>query len=118
MSSEKVKEYQKKYHKEYHQARYKSNRNYFIEKAKAGRKKRFQKFLEIYGPQMICECGEKDKRCIDWHHVDPKTKTALIPYLVKYRSWKLVEEEIKKCIPICANCHRKLHYSDFFCAID
>lgn len=25
------------------------------------------------------------------------------------RSWKRVMEEIKKCDPVCVNCHRKLH---------
>jgi hypothetical protein len=53
------------------------------------------------------ECGENDPACLDFHHVDPSTKKYLITKIRKCRN--LLREELKKCIVLCANCHRKHH---------
>lgn len=46
----------------------------------------------------------------DFHHLDP-TQKDINPALAFMRSWEKVEEEvIKKCVLLCANCHRKRHY--------
>ena len=53
-------------------------------------------------------CGESEKACIDFHHVDPSTKSFSISgngYVAK----QAVLEELKKCVCLCANCHRKVH---------
>ncbi len=52
-------------------------------------------------------CNEKTPCCLDFHHLE--NKTDMISDLVKSKSWKKIEAEIKKCIVVCANCHRKLH---------
>lgn len=59
--------------------------------------------------------GSKCQRCgydtylgaLDFHHIDPTIKE----FTVGNRDFKLEEcvEEIKKCVMICANCHRELH---------
>ena len=53
-------------------------------------------------------CGEPDPDLIDWHHVDPTTKKLNIRGCggVSETSWWL---EVLKCIPLCCNCHRKIH---------
>ena len=53
-------------------------------------------------------CGESSKCCLDFHHIDPKTKERRISYL---RSIKKIDAEIAKCIVLCSNCHRKLHHN-------
>jgi hypothetical protein len=59
----------------------------------------------------FCEkCGESDNACLDWHHTDPTQKEAAVSYLLFNNSKKTILEEIKKCICLCSNCHRKLHY--------
>lgn len=45
----------------------------------------------------------------DFHHVDPETKDYNIGGMVN-RPWPLVEEELDKCIMVCANCHRLIHW--------
>lgn len=56
-------------------------------------------------------CNIEDWRVLDFHHVDPKKKKATVSRLVcKGYGKKLIQREIKKCIIICANCHRKSHY--------
>jgi hypothetical protein len=52
-------------------------------------------------------------RCInalEFHHVDPTTKAGSPSYLVMRAKWETVEKELEKCILICANCHREIHY--------
>jgi hypothetical protein len=63
-----------------------------------------------------CEsCGESDWRCIDLHHIDPVTKTTPRGGISQciYRGWSIERmiEEIKKCRPLCVNCHRMEHSS-------
>lgn len=57
-------------------------------------------------------CPENDFRCLDFHHIDPETKLASVSNLVVRKfSAEKIDEEIKKCIVLCANCHRKQHAS-------
>ena len=53
-------------------------------------------------------CGEKDPRCLEFHHRDPETKRFnLTSHGCRTKS---LDDEVKKCIVLCANCHAKLHY--------
>ena len=54
-------------------------------------------------------CKESDPCCLDFHHVDPSKKDLAIAKLVSHKSKVKMLEEIKKCIVVCANCHRKIH---------
>lgn len=53
-------------------------------------------------------CGEGDPRCLDYHHIDPKTKLMTCADFFRMNCKKKLIEEIKKCELLCANCHRKL----------
>jgi hypothetical protein len=45
--------------------------------------------------------------CYDFHHINPKSfELNSENYL---RSLKAIFKEIRKCIIVCANCHRKIH---------
>jgi len=59
-----------------------------------------------------CEhCGLRDTKHLeiyDYHHTDPKTKLFQVGSL-KGRQWKEILEESKKCLLLCANCHRMEH---------
>ena len=53
-------------------------------------------------------CGIIDDPCIyDIHHIDPSEKDFTISS--KIRSWSSLVDEAKKCILLCAPCHRKHH---------
>ena len=55
-------------------------------------------------------CGESEKCCIDFHHIDESTKVAEVATLLRQTSKReIILEEVNKCITLCANCHRKLH---------
>jgi hypothetical protein len=51
-------------------------------------------------------CGEKDPSKLVFHHTRPKNKTASINTLIRRGvSWKVILEEIRKCIVLCKKCH-------------
>ncbi len=62
-----------------------------------------------------CACGESDPICLDFHHIDPSTKTTPRGGIsqVIFQNWSIkhILEEISKCGVICANCHRCEHVS-------
>lgn len=62
---------------------------------------------------LSCEhCGENHTACIDFHHKDPHDKEIAVSDALRMR-WpeEKVRAEIAKCMVLCANCHRKLHYN-------
>lgn len=59
------------------------------------------------------KCSEKHPACLEFHHLDPSQKefeisTAMANNLSLVR----IKSEIAKCIILCANCHRKLHWEE------
>ncbi len=57
------------------------------------------------------QCSETDPACLDFHHLDGDEKEMTISHMITYGySKNRVKEEIRKCILLCANCHRKEHY--------
>ena len=57
-----------------------------------------------------CCCGvEYNSVVMDLHHKDPSIKDAHISKLMKSCSYQKLQEEIDKCVVLCANCHRMIH---------
>lgn len=59
-----------------------------------------------------CEiCGYNT--CIDaleFHHLNPEEKDFGIGGDGSTKSFEKIKKELDKCIMLCANCHRELHY--------
>jgi len=45
----------------------------------------------------------------DFHHIDPSKKDYQ-PSASLDRNWEIASLELDKCILICSNCHRELHF--------
>jgi hypothetical protein len=54
------------------------------------------------------KCGDKRHYVIDAHHLDPSEKEFSIGTSI--RGLNITKKELEKCIPLCSNCHRELHY--------
>ena len=65
--------------------------------------------LRQYKLQHPCSCGENNPVCLDFHHTDNNKEFGVSSS--RNRSWEIILKEIKKCVVICSNCHRKLHAS-------
>jgi len=98
--------YKRAWNKQYYQ------KNKIKEKERiAKRKKEISEWFMGYKSRLMCErCGEKETICLEFHHIKERDKDF---NLGQVKSWgwgkKRIEKEIKKCIVLCANCHRKLH---------
>ena len=53
-------------------------------------------------------CNEKESIVLDLHHLDPSKKDANPSSLVS-GSRERLKDEIRKCVVLCSNCHRKVH---------
>lgn len=78
-------------------------------KAVAKRRKKI-KFLAVEykgGKCQIC----KYFKCIDaleFHHINPKNKSFGLGDKGYTRAWNKVQQELDKCVLLCANCHREV----------
>lgn len=54
-------------------------------------------------------CGyKKCNAALEFHHVNPKTKSFGLSKTGQTRSWEIIKVELDKCILVCANCHREI----------
>jgi hypothetical protein len=58
-------------------------------------------------------CSEDHIATLDFHHLDPSEKEIGLNQAIR-RKWSLekIKGELEKCIILCSNCHRKLHYEE------
>ena len=82
-------------------------RKFFVDKRRKDLK---QQALEYKGKK--CKlCGySKCEEALAFHHLDAKKKDFAISGDGFTRSWKRIQQELDKCILICANCHAELHH--------
>jgi predicted HNH restriction endonuclease len=56
-------------------------------------------------------CGyNKYQGALEFHHLDPKAKDFNPSRLKGYSFDERIKKELDKCILVCANCHREIHY--------
>jgi len=76
--------------------------------AVARRNKRHEKRNYINSLKTPCViCDEPDPIVLDWHHIDPSTKEMGLNQMDK--PLQTLVAETKKCVTLCANCHRRIH---------
>jgi hypothetical protein len=97
-------------HKEYRRQHYLKNREKYIKLAADGGDN-FRTWWAEYRKQFVCSCGESHPGCIDFHHPNDN-KSANVSKLVIDKCKTKLLTEIEKCIPLCANCHRKHHWNE------
>jgi hypothetical protein len=90
---------------------YINNKKTYIDKARQNIKTKIENF-EKYKSTLKCEkCGENHPAVLDFHHLDPSKKEFQIGNGTKKGIEKMLKE-IEKCIILCSNCHRKLHWEE------
>ena len=91
---------------------YARNKKSVGDKVKAYKTKLRQAW-KAYKATLVCAvCGENDPAALDFHHAvrDPSNKKLHI--LLRNGAYDSAYEETKKCIVLCANCHRKHHQKE------
>lgn len=74
------------------------------------RKRESKKFIDSFKTE-CSECGEKHPATLEFHHLDSTEKEFEISQAVGY-DYKRIEKEIAKCIILCSNCHRIVHWEE------
>ena len=105
-------ELKKKKHKEYSRKHYEGNYAKRREAINARRKKLKGEWDEFKATLKCAKCGFNHHAALDFHHEDPTTKEGNVNRYVSNAQYKRAYEEIKKCIVLCANCHRIHHYEE------
>jgi hypothetical protein len=88
---------------------YKKYSRRVFESKKRSRIKRKKELIEVLGGK-CCRCGYS--RCfaaLEFHH-NVGDKEGDVAHIIKNRSKEKALKEIKKCILLCANCHREAHH--------
>jgi len=76
------------------------------------RKRQLQQwFLELKQGYKCVVCSEDYPPCLDFHHENSDDKDVGVGHMAsKGFSKARILKEIEKCVCVCANCHRKIHY--------
>ena len=81
---------------------------------KIGKEKYRQKWRDYKATLSCIQCGENHPATFDFHHVVRLPDNKKVNKLLTNGSYKAALKEIEeRCIVLCANCHRKLHDSEF-----
>ena len=103
--------YCKECDREYHRQHYLNHKQYYKTKAKKYRKQYKEWFKSLKQELSCASCNEDHIACLVFHHLDPSKKDFDVSKCTRNQYSKLkVLQEIEKCVVLCSNCHRKLHY--------
>lgn len=87
---------------------YADRREYLLLAVSKRRRALKQKAINAFGGKCML-CGyDKYPSVLDFHHIDPATKSFGISSGGFSRSWASIEAEINKCLLVCSNCHREI----------
>lgn len=86
-------------------------RGYCKQCANALESNRYRQKKQFIDTQKLqcAKCGETRVYVLDYHHKNPAEKEFTVGKLKK-GSLETIQNEINKCIVLCANCHREFHY--------
>ena len=99
-------------HAEYSRKYYLANQGAIIEKNKKNKAELKEEWDAFKRTLKCTKCGFNHPAALDFHHEDPSTKEHNVNRLISNKLFKKAYEEIKKCVVLCANCHRIHHYEE------
>jgi hypothetical protein len=99
------------YNREY----YRRNRERLIQRQGEKNRRlaeRRRKWLAEYKSGLSCaKCGESHPATLTFHHVKPSQKSFAVGDAITLKvSLRRLQDEIRKCEVLCANCHAKEHW--------
>ena len=83
-----------------------------LPKKKAQRQRRMDNYQALKAELKCSACGNQDHRVLEFHHTDKGLKEYSVAEKAGSFSMERLKKEIDKCICLCANCHRILHYEE------
>ncbi|MBV9258860.1 MAG: hypothetical protein JO215_12670 [Ktedonobacteraceae bacterium] len=107
---ERRREYHKKYHKEIWYPQHRQDR---LDRSRE-KKRKIQEWYREYKKTLRCaDCGQSHPATLEFHHLDPAQKDFHVSQILhETTSLRRLQEEIAKCVVLCANCHRIRHWNE------
>lgn len=105
-------EVRKRKHAEYSRKHYEANKELVIRRTKEASVQQKAEWDTFKSTLKCTKCGFDHIAALDFHHEDPSTKEYDVNRLISNKRFTKAYEEIKKCIVLCANCHRIHHYEE------
>lgn len=76
------------------------------------RKQKLRTWLAEYKRGLRCSrCPESHPATLDFHHPNPRIKESHGGLTSKGWGIERMMKEIRKCVVLCSNCHRKEHFA-------
>ena len=91
---------------------YQKNRDAHIANIAKNKRRYRAEWVEFKSSLQCAHCGFTHPAVIDFHHVIRDKGKQSVNVLISHGRFAAAREEIKKCIPLCANCHRILHWDE------
>ncbi len=101
----------KKCFKYIHKLSYNKNKNKYKERIKNNTDRIKNWYHDHIKKQKCSVCDENRWWVLDWHHIESSNKNYNISDMIwKSFSINKIKQELSKCICVCSNCHRDIHY--------
>ena len=91
--------------RKYRRRHYLQNKQKYIDKAKKWDEKTRKEFYLWLKTKSCQDCGNPDFRVLEFDHVRGSKKMPISQMIARFGK-NVLQEEIKKCDIVCANCHR------------
>ena len=93
---------------------YRHKCKFCYQEAKSILRRKNGKWLNDYKEKVGCKhCGINDPRVLEFHHFNKSNKDFSIGFAQANRfGIEKMKQEIKKCVILCANCHRITHWEE------
>jgi hypothetical protein len=98
---------------EYQRAWYARNKEHAKAQVSANKHKYRDKWREYKATLSCINCGFSHYAALDFHHVVKSPTNRSVNQLLRKDAYKAAYEEIKKCVVLCANCHRVHHHDEW-----
>jgi hypothetical protein len=72
-----------------------------------------QRMIDSFGGKCGI-CGyDNCPQALEFHHLNPHEKEITLSKMTAGpKKWKTIVNELRKCVMVCSNCHREIHFSD------
>jgi predicted HNH restriction endonuclease len=97
---------------DYSREHYRKNATKYIKRAAAQKRALRQAWVAYKAGKACKKCKVSHPAVIDFHHVIRKNKRSINSLLRNNNLPAAIREAESKCIPLCSNCHRILHWRE------
>lgn len=105
-------EERKKKNKEYSRRWYERNKELTKQRVRANKKKNRVKWQKYKATLSCANCGFSHPAVIDFHHIIRGKHSKKVNTLANKGLWGQARREAEKCVALCSNCHRILHWEE------